>query len=83
MGNRVFVSCASRSTRHWTQSDLAKLLGVSRQMIDVLETERYHPSLPLAFAIAVQFERPMKASSDSRPNHSPVAFRSSRFLGGS
>lgn len=39
-----------------TQADLAATLGVSRQTINAIETDRYTPSLPLAFAIAKFFE---------------------------
>jgi putative transcriptional regulator len=46
-----------RSERGWTQSDLAKQLGVSRQTVNAIETGRYDPSLPLAFAIAKLFRR--------------------------
>ena len=45
-----------RSERGWTQADLADRLEVSRQTINALETGRYDPSLPLAFALARLFE---------------------------
>ena len=35
-----------------SQGQLAEELGVSRQTINSIETERYTPSLPLAFALA-------------------------------
>ncbi len=44
-----------RAARGWSQSDLATALGVSRQSINAIETGRYDPSLPLAFAIARLF----------------------------
>lgn len=44
-----------RAGRGWTQADLAELLEVSRQTVNALETGRYDPSLPLAFAIAELF----------------------------
>ena len=44
-----------REERGWTQSDLATRLKVSRQTINAVETERYDPSLPLAFAISKVF----------------------------
>lgn len=34
-----------------SQGQLAQALGVSRQTINAIETGRYLPSLPLAFAI--------------------------------
>ena len=44
-----------RAERGWSQADLAGRLGVSRQTVNALETERYDPSLPLAFRIARLF----------------------------
>lgn len=46
-----------RAEREWSQSDLADKVGVSRQTINAIETERYDPSLPLAFTIARLFKR--------------------------
>lgn len=46
-----------REGRDWTQADLALQLGVSRQTINALEAGRYDPSLPLAFKIALLFDR--------------------------
>ena len=46
-----------RTERSWSQADLAKLLRVSRQTVNAIETGRYDPSLPLAFRIAGVFER--------------------------
>jgi putative transcriptional regulator len=46
-----------RAERGMTQSDLAERLNVSRQTVIAIETERYDPSLPLAFAIARVFGR--------------------------
>ena len=40
----------------WSQGTLAEQLGVSRQTVNALETGKYDPSLPLAFAIAKLFE---------------------------
>ncbi len=48
---------ALREARDWTQADLALHLGVSRQTINALEAGRYDPSLPLAFKIALLFEK--------------------------
>ena len=46
-----------RDQLDWTQADLAAKLGVSRQTINAIETEKYDPSLPLAFKIAKVFHR--------------------------
>ncbi len=45
-----------RSQQGWSQADLADKLAVSRQTINAIETEKYDPSLPLAFKIARLFE---------------------------
>jgi len=45
-----------RAARQWSQSDLADKLGVSRQTINAIETEKYDPSLPLAFKVARLFK---------------------------
>ncbi|HEY8949776.1 MAG TPA: helix-turn-helix transcriptional regulator [Rhizomicrobium sp.] len=45
-----------RAARGMTQGDLADALNVSRQTVNALETGRYDPSLPLAFAIAKLFK---------------------------
>ena len=44
-----------RAERQWTQADLAERVNVSRQTINAIETEKYDPSLPLAFALAQTF----------------------------
>ena len=46
-----------RGQLDWTQADLAGKLGVSRQTVNAIETEKYDPSLPLAFKIAKLFHR--------------------------
>ncbi|ELX10494.1 transcriptional regulator, Cro/CI family [Janthinobacterium sp. HH01] len=45
-----------RAERGWSQAHLAEQLEVSRQTVNAIETGRYDPSLPLAFAIARLFE---------------------------
>jgi putative transcriptional regulator len=45
-----------RAAREWSQSDLADKLGVSRQTVNAIETEKYDPSLPLAFKVARLFK---------------------------
>lgn len=44
-----------REKRGWSQGELGDLLDVSRQTINAIETEKYDPSLPLAFKIARLF----------------------------
>ena len=50
-----------RVERGWSQADLARELGVSRQTVNAIEVGRYDPSLPLAFRIARLFRRPIEA----------------------
>ncbi len=50
-----------RTARGWSQAELADRLAVSRQTVNAIETGRYDPSLPLAFAIARLFERAIEA----------------------
>ena len=45
-----------RTQREMSQGDLAEALGVSRQTVISIESGRYLPSLPLAFAIARFFD---------------------------
>ena len=49
-----------RAERDWSQRDLAERLSVSRQTINAIETEKYDPSLPLAFKIASLMGRPIE-----------------------
>ena len=52
MKNRLKVL---RAERNWSQQDLANELGVSRQTINAVETDKYDPSLPLALRMAKLF----------------------------
>jgi len=45
-----------RQARDLSQAELAKAMGVSRQTINSIETEKYTPSLPLALALARFFD---------------------------
>ena len=45
-----------RAKNNWTQEDLAKKVGVSRQAIISIEKYKYQPSLELAFKIANVFQ---------------------------
>jgi putative transcriptional regulator len=46
-----------RVERDWTQADLGDRLGVSRQAIIALESDKHDPSLDLAYRIAALFGR--------------------------
>ena len=52
MNNRVREL---RGEHGWSQAQLGDELGVSRQTVNAIETGKYDPSLPLAFAIARLF----------------------------
>jgi|GEM_PF-190234 len=49
-----------RSNQSWSQAELARRLGVSRQTVNALERGKYDPSLPLAFRIARLFDSPIE-----------------------
>ena len=66
MDNRLRVL---RAERRWSQADLAERLGVSRQTVNAIETGKYDPSLPLAFAIARMFQ--LKIEDIFSPNGTP------------
>jgi putative transcriptional regulator len=61
MTNRLRVL---RAEREWSQAELAARLKVSRQTINAIETGKYDPSLPLAFAIARIFQQPIESIFD-------------------
>jgi putative transcriptional regulator len=50
-----------RADRGWSQAHMAELLDVSRQTVIAIESGRYDPSLPLAFAISKLFEQPIES----------------------
>ena len=50
---------AMRDAKGWSQGELARRLGVSRQTINAVETDKYDPSLPLALRMAKLFEVPV------------------------
>lgn len=45
-----------REANDMNQRELGDAVGVSRQSINAIETERYNPSLELAFKLAVYFD---------------------------
>lgn len=57
-----------RAEREWTQGDLADRLAVSRQTVNAIETEKYEPSLTLAFRIARLFEMRIEDVFDPGPD---------------
>ena len=56
-----------RAVHRWSQADLADRLGVSRQTVNAIETERFDPSLPLAFKIARLFDQAIEVIFDPEP----------------
>ena len=50
-----------RVARGWTQADLGQRLGVSRQAVIALESDKHDPSLDLAYRIAALFGEPVEA----------------------
>ncbi|WP_153769579.1 helix-turn-helix transcriptional regulator [Labrenzia sp. CE80] len=52
MKNKIRVL---RAERRWTQADLGKELGISRNSVNAIENGKFDPSLPLAFRIARLF----------------------------
>lgn len=67
MKNRLKVL---RAERDWTQADLAKALDVSRQTVNAIETEKYDPSLPLAFKISDLFDKQIEEIFENEQNGS-------------
>ena len=49
-----------RTERGWSQQELGERLGVSRQAVIALETDRHDPSLDLAYRIASVFNKPVE-----------------------
>lgn len=54
-----------RAERGWSQADLAQRIGVSRQAVNALETDKHDPSLGLAFRIAAVFGLPVEQIFDN------------------
>ena len=49
-----------REQSGWSQAELAERLDVSRQTVNAIETEKYDPSIKLAFKISRLFELPIE-----------------------
>ncbi|MCY3812313.1 MAG: helix-turn-helix transcriptional regulator [Gammaproteobacteria bacterium] len=58
MKNRLKVL---RAERDWSQAELAKRLGVSRQTVNAIERGKYDPSLPLAFKMSRVLGQPIES----------------------
>ncbi|MDR3004603.1 MAG: helix-turn-helix transcriptional regulator [Acidovorax sp.] len=69
MKNRIRVL---RAEAGWTQADLAERLGVSRQAVNAIETEKHSPSLELAFRISALFQQSVEAIFEN-PHQGPRA----------
>jgi putative transcriptional regulator len=54
MKNRLRIQ---RAEQGWSQAELADRVSVSRQTIKAIETEKYDPSLILAFKLARLFDQ--------------------------
>lgn len=52
--NKVYLL---RAEKRWSQTELAKELGVTRQTIAAIENNKFIPSLELAFSIAYIFQK--------------------------
>jgi len=50
-----------RTEKGLTQADLAAQLGVSRQAVIALESDKHVPSLELAYKISAVFDQPVEA----------------------
>ncbi len=55
-----------RELRGLSQAALGDALSVSRQTINSIETGKYDPSLPLAFAISRYFDRTIEEVFDDQ-----------------
>ena len=44
-----------RAEHGWSQEELGRRVGVSRQAINAIERGKYYPALPLAFKLADVF----------------------------
>lgn len=56
----IIKNCIRQLRFQWdemSQSELASRVGVTRQTIHAIETQKYTPSLELAFKIALVFQK--------------------------
>jgi putative transcriptional regulator len=54
-----------RAERGWSQAELADRIGVSRQAVNALETDKHDPSLGLAYRISAAFGLPVESIFDN------------------
>jgi putative transcriptional regulator len=54
-----------RAERGWSQAELAERIGVSRQAVNALETDKHDPSLGLAYRISATFGLPVESIFDN------------------
>jgi putative transcriptional regulator len=54
-----------RGERGWTQEELGKRIGVSRQAVIAIENDKHDPSLDLAYRIAALFGLSVEAVFDN------------------
>ncbi len=52
--NNIYIL---RAEKRWTQKYLAEQINVTRQTVHSLESNKYNPSLKLAFEIALLFNK--------------------------
>jgi putative transcriptional regulator len=57
-----------RAIKSFTQEELARKIGVSRQTINAIEANKYVPSTVLALKIARLFEKPVEQVFMLEPN---------------
>lgn len=62
---------ALRTEAGLTQADLAAQIGVSRQAVIAIESDKHDPSLDLAYKISAVFDLPVEAIFENR--HRPSA----------
>lgn len=59
-----------RAEKKWTQKQVAFMLGVSRQTINAIESNKYNPSLILAYRLALLFNKEITDVFFYKPNES-------------
>lgn len=55
--NKVKVARIEKG--HLTQGDLAKLVGVTRQTMNLIEANKYNPTIRVCLLISKHLERPL------------------------